>query len=209
MSEKSKTSDKKQKDPKTSSKQVKSKETKTKKDTKAKEKSPKTAKTQKLQKEPKQPKQPKQKKKLKIIPLGGLLEIGKNMTAIEYGNDLIIIDVLVAAVGVFTIIKKSWILEKMPVICKEYSKPKWLTVLSRILAFLYVWIAEYFLGALLMSSVKAQDNQFQRRMRTSPRSSFYPSRRSSASSLWFPISSLERPLITSPTTSSASFRSTT
>ena len=30
---------------------------------------------------------------LKIIPLGGLQEIGKNMTAIEYGNDLIIIDV--------------------------------------------------------------------------------------------------------------------
>ena len=97
MSEKSKTSDKKQKAPKTSSKQVKSKETK--KDTKAKEKSPKTAKTQKLQKEPKQPKQPKQKKKLKIIPLGGLLEIGKNMTAIEYGNDLIIIDVGMAFGG--------------------------------------------------------------------------------------------------------------
>ena len=29
---------------------------------------------------------------LKIIPLGGLCEIGKNMTAIEYGNDIIIID---------------------------------------------------------------------------------------------------------------------
>jgi len=29
---------------------------------------------------------------LKIIPLGGLCEIGKNMTALEYGNDLIIID---------------------------------------------------------------------------------------------------------------------
>lgn len=32
------------------------------------------------------------KAKLKIIPLGGLDEIGKNMTAIEYGNDIIIID---------------------------------------------------------------------------------------------------------------------
>ena len=32
------------------------------------------------------------KNKLKIIPLGGLDEIGKNMTAIEYGNDMIIID---------------------------------------------------------------------------------------------------------------------
>ena len=27
--------------------------------------------------------------KLKIIPLGGLGEIGKNMTAIEYGNDIL------------------------------------------------------------------------------------------------------------------------
>ncbi len=30
--------------------------------------------------------------KLKIIPLGGLNEIGKNMTAYEYGNDIIVID---------------------------------------------------------------------------------------------------------------------
>ena len=30
--------------------------------------------------------------KLKIVPLGGLGEIGKNMTAIEYGSDIIIID---------------------------------------------------------------------------------------------------------------------
>ena len=29
---------------------------------------------------------------LKIIPLGGLCEIGKNMTAFEYGNDMIIVD---------------------------------------------------------------------------------------------------------------------
>lgn len=32
------------------------------------------------------------KTKLKIIPLGGLNEIGKNMTVIEYGNDIIVID---------------------------------------------------------------------------------------------------------------------
>jgi len=32
------------------------------------------------------------KTKLKIIPLGGLEEIGKNMTVFEYGNDIIIID---------------------------------------------------------------------------------------------------------------------
>jgi len=30
--------------------------------------------------------------KLKIIPLGGLNEIGKNMTVLEYGNDMIVID---------------------------------------------------------------------------------------------------------------------
>lgn len=51
----------------------------------------------KPQKQPKQPrqKQPKQKKingKIKIIPLGGLGEIGKNMTVVEYDNDLIVID---------------------------------------------------------------------------------------------------------------------
>ena len=32
------------------------------------------------------------KSKIRIIPLGGLDEIGKNMTAIEYGNDMIVID---------------------------------------------------------------------------------------------------------------------
>ncbi len=31
-------------------------------------------------------------KKIKITPLGGLLEIGKNMTVFEYGSDLIILD---------------------------------------------------------------------------------------------------------------------
>ena len=30
--------------------------------------------------------------KLKIIPLGGLSEIGKNLTVVEYGNDIIVID---------------------------------------------------------------------------------------------------------------------
>ncbi|MCL2546894.1 MAG: ribonuclease J [Oscillospiraceae bacterium] len=32
------------------------------------------------------------KPKLKIIPLGGMNEIGKNMTVIEYGNDMILVD---------------------------------------------------------------------------------------------------------------------
>ncbi len=30
--------------------------------------------------------------KLKIIPLGGLNEIGKNITVLEYGNDMIVVD---------------------------------------------------------------------------------------------------------------------
>ncbi len=34
----------------------------------------------------------KNKKKLKIIPLGGLGEIGKNITAFEYGEDIVIVD---------------------------------------------------------------------------------------------------------------------
>ncbi len=33
-----------------------------------------------------------QQNKLKIIPLGGLEEIGKNMTVVEYGNDIMLID---------------------------------------------------------------------------------------------------------------------
>ena len=32
------------------------------------------------------------KKKLKVIPLGGLEEIGKNMTVFEYGGDIIVVD---------------------------------------------------------------------------------------------------------------------
>jgi ribonuclease J len=32
------------------------------------------------------------KHKLKVIPLGGLGEIGKNITVIEYHNDIIVID---------------------------------------------------------------------------------------------------------------------
>lgn len=38
----------------------------------------------------------KNKKKLKIIPLGGLQEIGKNITAFELGNDIIVVDCGVA-----------------------------------------------------------------------------------------------------------------
>jgi ribonuclease J len=34
----------------------------------------------------------KAKKKLKVIPLGGLQEIGKNITAFEYGDDIIVVD---------------------------------------------------------------------------------------------------------------------
>ncbi len=38
------------------------------------------------------PKPRKEKGKLRIIPLGGLLEIGKNLTVIEYENDIIAVD---------------------------------------------------------------------------------------------------------------------
>ena len=34
----------------------------------------------------------KKKNKLKIIPLGGVHEIGKNMTVFEYGNDIVVLD---------------------------------------------------------------------------------------------------------------------
>ena len=34
----------------------------------------------------------KKKKALKILPLGGVDEIGKNMTVIEYDNDILIVD---------------------------------------------------------------------------------------------------------------------
>jgi len=37
-------------------------------------------------------KNPRSKSKLKIVPLGGLSEIGKNMMAIEYENDIMVID---------------------------------------------------------------------------------------------------------------------
>ena len=32
------------------------------------------------------------KEKLKIIPLGGLQEIGKNITVFEYGDDIVVVD---------------------------------------------------------------------------------------------------------------------
>ena len=37
-------------------------------------------------------KEQKEKKVLRIIPLGGLHEVGKNMTLLEYGDDMLIID---------------------------------------------------------------------------------------------------------------------
>jgi len=37
-------------------------------------------------------KKPEQKPVLKIIPLGGMEEVGRNMTVFEYGNDIVILD---------------------------------------------------------------------------------------------------------------------
>ena len=34
----------------------------------------------------------KKEQKLKLIPLGGMGEIGKNMTLLEYGEDIVVID---------------------------------------------------------------------------------------------------------------------
>ena len=38
------------------------------------------------------PRVKKDKGKIRIIPLGGLQEIGKNLTVIEYDNDMIVVD---------------------------------------------------------------------------------------------------------------------
>ena len=43
-------------------------------------------------KESKQTMPRKTKNKLRVIPLGGVTEIGENMTALEYGNDILVID---------------------------------------------------------------------------------------------------------------------
>ena len=32
------------------------------------------------------------KQNLKVIPLGGIGEVGKNITAVEYENDIIVVD---------------------------------------------------------------------------------------------------------------------
>jgi len=57
------------------------------------------------------------KENLKIIPLGGMEEIGKNMTVFEYGNDIIIVDCGVAfpeddMLGVDLVIQDITYLEK-------------------------------------------------------------------------------------------------
>ena len=71
-------------------------------------------------------------------------------TSLIFPIDVILIDVVIIALGVTILLKKEWILEKIPLICRGYQKPTCLTVLSRILGFIYVWIAEYFFAALLL-----------------------------------------------------------
>ncbi len=56
------------------------------------EKGERAEKADKPQRTPRPQKSRRPEQALKVIPLGGLNEIGKNMTLLEYGNDIIIID---------------------------------------------------------------------------------------------------------------------
>ena len=68
-------------------------------------------------------------KKLKIIPLGGLDEIGKNLTALEYGNEIIMVDCGMAfpdddmpgvdmVINDITYLEKNW--SKIPLIFDQF-----------------------------------------------------------------------------------------
>ena len=46
--------------------------------------------------------------KVKIIFLGGIGEIGKNITAIEYGNDMIILVLVMVVIGIATLHLNLW-----------------------------------------------------------------------------------------------------
>ena len=114
-----------------------------------------------------QPNEEKRAKTLKVNGLGFIIGGGLLLVLIivnlilgnyEFGYnslifpvDIILMDVVMLALGILITVKKAWVLEKIPVICREYSKPKWLVIVGRILGFLYVWIAEYFFAALLMA----------------------------------------------------------
>ncbi len=114
-----------------------------------------------------QPNEEKRAKTLKVNGLGFIIGGGLLLVLIivnlilgnyEFGYnslifpvDIILIDVVMLALGILITVKKSWVLEKIPVICKEYSKPKWVVIVGRVLGFIYVWVAEYFLAALLMA----------------------------------------------------------
>ncbi|MBR5990379.1 MAG: hypothetical protein IK034_00905 [Bacilli bacterium] len=114
-----------------------------------------------------QPNEEKRAKTLKVNGLGFIIGGGLLLVLItvnlilgnyEFGYnslifpvDIILMDVVMLALGILITVKKAWVLEKIPVICKEYSKPKWVVIVGRVLGFIYVWVAEYFLAALLMA----------------------------------------------------------
>ena len=69
-------------------------------------------------------------KKIKVIPLGGLNEIGKNLTAFEFDKDIIVLDCGIAfpddeMLGVDLVIPDISYLIKNKDKVKEYNKRYW------------------------------------------------------------------------------------
>ena len=79
------------------------------------------------------------KEKLLVIPLGGLGEIGKNMTVFQYGNDIIVLDAGLSfpdddMFGIDLVIPDMF----RDILSKRYEQPFWIVI-----AFLLAIIAVY------------------------------------------------------------------